>query len=53
MKQEGYEEIDYTSKLYRDHIQGKANHETENFKIISRENALSKLIGEVERYTTC
>ena len=54
MKQEGYEDIDYTSKLYRETIHNvKQNHETESFKIISRENALSKLIGQVERYTTC
>ena len=54
MNQEGYEGIDYTSREYSTIIaKMKNDFDSQEFKIISRENALLKLIGQEERYDTC
>lgn len=54
MNQPGYIDIDYTEKTYKETIEEiKSECETDNFKIISRDNALSKLLGEKIRYKTC
>ena len=54
MNQPGYIDIDYTEKTYRETIAKiKEGSESDSFKIVSRDNALSKLLGEKERYNTC
>ena len=54
MKQEGYKDIDYRKKNYNDVLLGmKQKYNSEDFKVISRNNALDKLMGKSERYKTC
>ena len=54
MEQEGYQGIDYTQKQYNETIAMlKTTYETDKFKVIARTNALTKLVGESERYKTC
>ena len=54
MLQPGYNDIDYTQKHYRETLlELKSKYETDHFKVVSRENALSKLVGDTERYSTC
>lgn len=54
MEQEGYGDIDYTEKQYNDIIARlKSDYETPSFSIVARFNALAKLKGEEERYSTC
>ena len=54
MEQPGYIDIDYTQKSYKETISKiKDKYESDLFKVVSRENALSKLLGEKERYQKC
>ena len=54
MNQPGYRDIDYTQKLYKDTISNlKEKYDTEFFTVVSRFNALEKLIGGQERYSKC
>jgi radical SAM protein with 4Fe4S-binding SPASM domain len=54
MEQPGYIDIDYTQKSYKETISKiKDKYESDLFKVVSRENALSKLLGETERYQKC
>jgi len=54
MNQAGYSDIDYAKKEYKNAIETlKKDFDTDNFKVISRTNALNKLTGSVERYSTC
>lgn len=54
MNQPGYKDLDYSTKLYRDVIsQLKTKYDNNNFTVVSRFNALDKLAGVQERYTTC
>lgn len=54
MEQEGYQGIDYTQREYNDTIDMlKSTYDTDHFKVIARKNALTKLVGNSERYKTC
>ena len=54
MNQEGYSDIDYTKKEYEDALtQLQSDFQSDNFKIVARTNALNKLVGATERYSTC
>ena len=54
MNQPGYSDIDYTNKLYNDTINSlKQQFDDSNFTVIARLNALSKLNGDVDRYSKC
>ena len=54
MKQEGYNDIDYTEKQYKNTLaELRSKYETSDFTVVARDNALAKLVGEQERYTTC
>ena len=54
MDQPGYQDIDYTKNIYADTISSlKDRFSSSSFSIVSRDNALNKLLGQEERYTTC
>ncbi len=54
MNQPGYQDIDYTKNVYSEVIAKlKDRFATSSFSIVSRENALNKLLGEEVRYSTC
>lgn len=54
MNQPGYHDIDYTRSVYAETISMlKDRFASSSFSIVSRENALSKLLGEEVRYSTC
>lgn len=54
MNQPGYQDIDYTKNVYRETISIlKERFASSSFSIISRDNALTKLLGQEARYTTC
>ena len=53
MDQPGYQTIDYAEKKYIDTIEELKQRHDQDFKIISRANALSKLVGKTTRYSVC
>jgi radical SAM protein with 4Fe4S-binding SPASM domain len=54
MKQAGYQGIDYTKKQYIETLSGlKEKYDDSSFTVVSRLNALSKLMGLEDRYKKC
>ena len=54
MNQEGYSDIDYTKKEYEEALMRlQSDFQSDEFKIVARTNALNKLVGATERYSTC
>lgn len=54
MKQEGYQGIDYTKSQYLEELNKlKDEFDDSSFSVVSRLNALNKLVGNEERYHKC
>lgn len=54
MKDHRYEDLDYTSSNYLDVVSRlSSEYSTDSFSVVSRVNAINKLIGNEDRYSRC